>query len=225
MRINSKRQFFELWEAGVLGNRTALYRTKEQVREAILYGRIQQVGFREIGRTGGGAWTRVTRSEFSANGQRPFVLVNKWFIGRVNEIFDEWTVLGRTFLMDNGVPNDKTTMQGEVVRTYRGLESFLCVRDVLLRNQAMWNASSSLTYSLGPGLPPMRQTIAAGLHRHRGEVETNVLLDRYMDPSSRDDLRDIMDLYPDAAVEFTCFSVNVGNLRARNTIFWEVRNY
>jgi hypothetical protein len=51
------------------------------------------------------------------------------------------------------------------------------------------------------------------------------LLDRFMDPNSRADLDALLDLYPDAAVEFSCFSVNVGIFPARNTIFWETRNY
>lgn len=191
MQIRSKRKFFELWEAGVLGNRTKLFHTLE---EALSSGE-KQIGFREVGKTGGGAWVlhkqkdSLTRLEFEV------VVAVEYSI---------WVAKGRTFIMDNSVPNDHSVMQGEVIRTYNGLESFLAI---------------------GRGLAPMRITMAQGLHKHRGGAETNVILERYMDPSSRDDLRDIMDLYPDAAVEFTCFDVNVGNLPHRNTIFWEIRNY
>jgi hypothetical protein len=194
MIIQSKRKFYELWEAGVLGNRTKIFHTLE---EAFADG-APKIGFREIGKTGGGAWILITMKDTDVHGDRAL------FEHRVKIVFDNWKMLGRTFIMDNAVPNDKSTMQGEICRTYRGLESFLAV---------------------GRGLPPMRITMAQGLHQARGGAATNVLLDRYMDASSRDDLRDLLDLYPDSAIEFTCFSVNVGNLRARNTIFWEVRNY
>jgi len=50
-------------------------------------------------------------------------------------------------------------------------------------------------------------------------------LDRFMDPSSRDDLEQLFDLYPDATVEFTCYQMDLGTIPRRNTIFWEVRNY
>jgi hypothetical protein len=46
-----------------------------------------------------------------------------------------------------------------------------------------------------------------------------------MDPSSRDDLDALFDLYPDAAVEFACFPHNLGIFPHRNTVIWEVRNY
>lgn len=199
--ITSKRQFFELWEAGVLGNRTRLWRS---LNDALASG-SPKIGFREIrpaGSTGAGAWTLLTQADHV-----PFVAresLRHSFERRVTEMYHEWKAAGRNFIMDDSVPNDKSTMQGEVCRTYRGLQSF---------------------FAVGRGLPPMRITMAQGLHRHRDGAETNVLLDRYMDPSSRDDLRDLLDLYPDAAVELTCFSVNVGNLPHRNTIFWEVRNY
>ncbi len=79
--------------------------------------------------------------------------------------------------------------------------------------------------AVGFGLPPMRITMAAGLHRHCGYLQTKVLLDRYMDPASRDDVDALLERYPDATIEFTCFTVNVGNIPGRNTMMWEVRNY
>lgn len=46
-----------------------------------------------------------------------------------------------------------------------------------------------------------------------------------MDPSSQQDLDDLLDLYPDATIEFTCYDIDLGVIPNRNTIFWEVRNY
>lgn len=105
--------------------------------------------------------------------------------------------------MDDGAPDHKRTLQGEVCRTERGLQGFL---------------------EIGGHLP-MRQAMAAGLMKHYGYLQTKLLLDRYMDPSSRDDLDALLERYPDAAIEFTCFSVNAGVFPNRNCIFWEVRNY
>ncbi len=181
MKITSKQQFFDLWRAGVLGNRTQLW---DSPLDAFASG-VATIGFRQIGTAGGGAWCRVPRSE-------------------VLKTALDWQEAGRKFIMDDGVPNERSTIQGEVCRTFRGMESFLAI---------------------GHGLPPMRQTIAAGLHRHYGYLQTRVLLGHYMDPSSRDDLEALLELYPDATVEFTCFDVNVGNIPGRNTMIWETRDY
>src|SRR5690606_30639761 len=163
---------------------------------------LPKIGFRELGKAGGGAWELAYRAGLAYGTPLP----------SITEVHQAWSQAGRRFIMDGSVPNDKSTMQGEVCRTEKGLESFLCVRDQIIRDQSIWNASASpsLNFRFKPGLPPMRQTIAANLHRHRGYLETRLLLERYMDPSSRDDLDALLDLYPDASIEFTCFSVNTG---------------
>jgi hypothetical protein len=187
VRIRNKAEFFRLWEAGVLGNRTRLWRDPE---EAYHWGREQgrglalpKIGFREIGKTGGGAWEKVPWSS---------VLLTAF----------RWQKLGRKFIMDDGAPDDKRTLSGEVCRTYRGLEG-----------------------SLGVFQIPMREAMAKGLLLPRSGSTILALLDRFMDPSSIADLHALLDLYPDAAVEFSCFTVNVGIFPGRNTIFWETRNY
>jgi len=206
VQIRNKRQFYELWEAGVLGNRTKIFHTLE---EALSSGE-PQIGFRELGKTGGGAWTLIKREDEECwNDDVPCLEnhnANSWetFHRAVTKEFQLWKAAGRTFIMDNSVPNNHSIMQGEICTTFEGVQSFLAV---------------------GYGLPPMRVSIAQGLHKHRGPLETKLLLERYMDPSSRDDLRDLMDMYPDAAIEFTCFDVKVGCFPHRSTIFWEVRNY
>jgi hypothetical protein len=188
MQINSKRKFFSLWEAGLLGNRTNIWRDPNQAyAEAFIKRNLVDVGFREIrkaGSTGAGAWCKATRGAF-------------WETVRV------WQALGRQFIMDDGVPNEKQTLMGEIVRTERGMEGFITLATPL----------------------PMRPAMAAGLFKPRGYLETRLLLERFMDPSSRDDLDAILEMYPDHVVEFSCFSVNVGIFPRRNTMFWEVRLY
>ena len=190
MQIKNKREFYKLWEEGLLGNRTKIFHTLEEALES----REPQIGFRQVGKAGGGRWSLV-KKENQPRDQ---------FIAKVTIEYQIWKNLGTPFIMDNSVPNHRSTLQGEICRTYKGIESFLAV---------------------GYGLPPMRISIQENLHVHRGGATTNYLLDKYMDPSSRDDLRDLLDLYPDAAIEFTCFDCNVGVLPHRNTIFWEIRNY
>ncbi|MCG3776219.1 MAG: hypothetical protein JW395_3071 [Nitrospira sp.] len=180
MIIRNKAEFFRLWEAGVLGNRTNLWHDPQEAYDS----GAPQIGFRQIGSAGGGAWERVDRKD-------------------VFECAGRWQKAGRIFIMDDGCPDEKRTLQGEVCRTERGMEGFLDVRSIL----------------------PMRQAIAQGHMRHTTYAVTRALLVKFMDPSSRDDLDALLDLYPDASIEFTCFSVNVGVFPGRNTLFWETRNY
>jgi hypothetical protein len=182
VKITSKAEFYRLWEAGALGNRTQLFYTLE---EALASG-VPTIGFRMAVKGGGGAWEKGSRDEAPL-------------------IHARWIAAGRTFVMDGSVPNDQTLVQGEVCRAFRGLESYLVVG--------------------GPGLPPMRQTMAAGLHRSYGPTATRAILERWMDPSSQDDLYALLELYPDATIEFACFAVDVGVIPNRNTIFWETRDY
>ena len=180
MKISSKAEFFHLWKAGVLGNRTNLWDDPQRAFDS----GAPEIGFRELGKSGGGAWTKVSR----------------------NHVFDtarEWTNLGRRFILDDGCPDELRILQGEICRSCRGLEGFL-------------DTTAKL---------PMRKAMAAGHMRHCSGATVLALLDKFMDPSSQDDIRDLLDLYPDATIEFSCFSVDVGVFPGRNTLFWEVRNY
>ena len=194
MQIRSKAQFFEMWEAGVLGNRTRLWRDPVK---AATWGKEQwiksdrdiddnppEIGFRQIGKQGGGKWEKVP-----------------WF--HVLETANVWKNEGRAFIMDDGAPDWCRQLQGEICRTYRGLEGYL---DTV-------------------GKLPMRPAMAAGHMRHCTPAVVCALLDRYMDANSRDDCEALLDLYPDATIEFSTFGVDVGVFPNRNTLFWEVRNY
>jgi hypothetical protein len=182
MQIRSKREFFEAWRAGLLGNRSPLYLTLD---EALASGEAR-IGFREIGKQGGGAWEMTTCRE------------------EVSDVYARWKAEGRNFIMDSSIPNHRSTLQGEVCRTFRGLEGFLAV---------------------GYNLPPMRTSMKEGrLKPVTGATILN-LVSRYMDPSSQEDLWALLELYPDATIEFTCFDVDVGTIPYRNTLFWEVRDY
>jgi hypothetical protein len=199
--VHSKAKFYELWEANALGNRTRIWRDPQEAEtwgmirayeaSAVIYRHnhffaYPEIGFREIRRgAGAGKWEKVPWS-------------------KVMETAKQWRAEGRRFIMDDGAPDDKRSLQGEVVRTERGLEGFL---DLV-------------------GRLPMRPAMAAGHMQPYGYLQTKLLLDRYMDASSRADLDELLEQYPDHAVEFSTFRVPVGTFGfGRNTIFWETRLY
>lgn len=179
-QIRSKADFYRLWEAGVLGNKL---RTWRDVDQAFSSG-VTPIGFREVGKAGGGKLDIVDRSLLAETAAR-------------------WRAESRTFVLCEAAPDQLATIQGEVCRTVGGWHGLL---------GRVFNGRR------------MRDSMAAGDLRPCQGVQVVDLLDRFMDPASRDDLNGLLEIYPDATVEFTCYSVDVGFLN-RNTIFWEVRNY
>lgn len=114
----------------------------------------------------------------------------------------QWTDDGLKFVICEAAPDEHGTLQGETCRTIRGWEG---------------------TMGLSNGLR-MREAMAKGLLVPRSPAVTRFLLREYMSPASLDDLDAILDLYPDATVEFTCYGEHDFG-RGRNAIFWEVRDY
>lgn len=170
-----------MWEDGLLGNRTHIWRDPQLAYASGAPG----IGFRELrfGGAGAGAWERVPRENVFTTHQR-------------------WRALGRDFVMDPGAPDSHQTILGEITRTYRGLEGYI-----------------------GAAKVPMRVAMAQGLLLPRSGATVIALLDRFMDSSSRDDIDALLELYPDATIEFACFDIDVGVIPGRNTLIWEVRNY
>ena len=56
-------------------------------------------------------------------------------------------------------------------------------------------------------------------------LKAQMLLKKYLSESSYEDLMALLDLFPDSAIEFSCYRIPVGNISGRNTVIWEVRNY
>lgn len=175
MEIRSKAQFFAAWRRGLLGNPIRVWDHIDDV--PIL---VDTLGFREVGKAGGGAAAIVPR-----------------YLGVATAI--SWDREGRQYIMDEACPNHLTTLCGEVGRTYLGLVGRLAIEPrCSMREAKLLNVTGS---------------------------KILCLLDLYMDPSSKDDIWQLLDLYPDAVVEFSCFPHDVGLIPNRNTIVWEVRNY
>ena len=62
-------------------------------------------------------------------------------------------------------------------------------------------------------------------HRFASGLLAKELLEHYLCPNSLEDLKEILDSFPDSVVELTAYDRDVGVLTGRNTIIWEVRNY
>lgn len=96
--------------------------------------------------------------------------------------------------------DDKLIIQGEVMRSQEHL---------------------SLFYSREK--TKMREALKRGLQVEG--LRAMMLLRHALSPASYDDVEALIERYPDAVIEFSAYSHNVGNCRGRNAVIWEVRNY
>lgn len=71
---------------------------------------------------------------------------------------------------------------------------------------------------------PMRRAFDQD-QRHAYGSAAIAIIRSYMDGNSWDDFNFLRDQYPNAVIEFGVYEHFVGCLPARNTIFWEVRDY
>ena len=56
-------------------------------------------------------------------------------------------------------------------------------------------------------------------------LTAKMLLEGTMTPSSFADLGALLEQHPDSVVEFSTYSICLGDIPGRNTVIWEVRNY
>lgn len=185
MKIESKAEFFRLWNAGALGFKL---RTWNDPKEALASG-VAIVGLRQVGKAGGGRLDIVP-------------IAGSMGHERLAGVVREWTNAGMRFVICEAAPDEHGTLQGEICRTIHG-----------------WGGLMGVSNGLR-----MREAMAAGLLKPRGPAVSRFLVRHYMSPASLDDLDAILDLYPNATVEFTCYGDHDFG-RGRNTIFWEVRDY
>jgi hypothetical protein len=82
----------------------------------------------------------------------------------------------------------------------------------------------ALEYSTAAGIPH-RKAVSQPYMRFAQGLLAVSLLRSHCSPSSYDDIMDLLDLYPEAVIEFSTYQYNVGCLPHRNTVIWEVRNY
>ena len=118
---------------------------------------------------------------------------------------DKWpfTESPDNFHFNETPPDDLLLIQGELSRQPTGLDLQYSTERGLALRMAI-NNKASLT--------------ATGL-------KAKMLLQHYTWPASYDDLMELLDDYPDGAVEFSTFDKAVGDKPHRNTVIWEVRAY
>lgn len=117
----------------------------------------------------------------------------------------DWVAEGadpKMFNLTPMMPDDKIVVQGEIARS----EKYGWIFRVSHMNR------------------PMNVAFGTDQQHHKGPAYW-LYLKQIMDPSSYDDLQELFDTFPDSIVEFSTYSINVGDCPGRNTLIWEVRNY
>lgn len=102
---------------------------------------------------------------------------------------------------NQSMPDKHLIIQGEVMRTHLGLSLWYTTKKEPM-NGALKNES---LYAEG--------------------LRAKLLLENNMFPSSYSDLEDLLELFPESAIEFSTYDISVGDIPHRNTVIWEVRNY
>lgn len=116
-----------------------------------------------------------------------------------------WRLLRQGFqpgelLVDESAPDERVTLQAEVMNSDRFIEMRFAVHSGIGMRQA---------YDI--------------MHHTRGSVAMAILR-RYLDAAAMDKLEEILATYRDSIVELSAYDCSVGVL-GWNTLFWEVRNY
>lgn len=132
MKITSKTQFYELWQAGRLGNRPAAWPTLGDLRHSGFRGLVT---IRYKGRAGGGvSTTHVPASE----------------VGAAVERFVSDGADPQLLTFHESMPDRQLLIQGEVVRSVGGLDLTYSLQPNISMREAMRSprTSSGLTAKL-----------------------------------------------------------------------------
>lgn len=124
---------------------------------------------------------------------------------KIEEVALRWLALNRRFYLNTSDKDHLSSLliQGEICHTFNGYQGFI-------------GDSHGLR---------MRDMFKAEYARHFTSAATRHLMYKYMDENTISDIDEILELYPDATIEFACYSKFLGCLPNRNTIIWEVRDY
>lgn len=96
--------------------------------------------------------------------------------------------------------------------------------DLTIQGNVWHDGHLQLEYSCEPGIGH-RLAVKQPKMKSASGLKAVSLLKMYMDPSSYDDLQEMLDTYEGAVIEFSAYGKRVGMIPGRNTVFWEVRNY
>jgi hypothetical protein len=181
--VENKRQAYALFHSGRLGNK---FRTWDSVRDFVYSGYAGEVSMRYKGTFGGKAWFA-----YNVKAKDVAAKAKAWIAEGANPML---------IVVNESAPDERLTIQGELILTIKGLAFFYSMRKEKMRNAMLYGKQ------------------AYGL-------ESYSLLKRYCSPASYDDLMDMLEKYPDSAIEFSAYEMHVGCYPRRNTVVWEVRNY
>ena len=122
-------------------------------------------------------------------------------VRREIEALKQQGIQEENLVFNQSMPNDKLIIQGELMISTSGL----------------YLHHSNIK-------KPMNLALAEKSHHSYG-LEAKMLLDKNLFPSSLSDIQALLELFPDSIIEFSSYSIPVGNIPGRNTVIWEVRNY
>ena len=181
--IKYKSEFYELFNLGFFGNKVDTTNSYEEVIKK--------------------GWEGTVSIRSSGSGSAR-ALVYNFPIENILQEIEKRRKLGfdiTKLSFSKTPPDDKLRIQGEVMRTERGL--FLLYSTV----------KKPMNLSLRD-----EEKIAWGL-------DALNLLKENLFPVSLEDIYEILNMFPNDVIEFSSYDVCVGNLKNRNTIIWEVRGY
>lgn len=107
---------------------------------------------------------------------------------------------GMTF--NESAPDDYLTIQGELMHD-------------TLQGYALFSSTEQL---------PMRKALASSGVQYYG-LQALGRIKYFCNAKSYAMMMELLDLYPEAVVEFGCYSRCLGEIPGHNTVIWEVRNY
>ncbi len=112
---------------------------------------------------------------------------------------------------NESAPDSHLTIQGEY---WNGFERYM------MFSMAQLAMKDALALPLDPMIP----RDCDWKYESEG-IETDRILQHFMDGNSWDDFQLLRDRYPDHIIEFSTYDCNLGILPYHNTIIWEVRKY
>jgi hypothetical protein len=95
--------------------------------------------------------------------------------------------------------------------------------DVVLQGNVWHDGQLRLEYSRQEGISHREAVRQPHVRQAEGLLAVS-LLRTFLDPSSYDDIQELLDDYEGAIIEFSAYGRKVGLLH-RNTVIWEVRGY
>lgn len=182
MQISNKREMYALYQDGAFGNKL---RTWADINEFLQSDYNGLVTLRYKGGLPGGL------ANYNVNSIEVLNVVNKLVKSGVNRDL---------ITLNESAPDSRLRIQGEIMRSERGLMVFWSDKKEKMRN------------ALRSGV----ETVG---------LAAEFLLKRNLTPSSYGDIQELLDIYEGAVIEFSAYEMCVGCCRHRNHIIWEVRHY